>query len=559
MEDRRINIITAVGAYIPDKGYPIGKGNSIPWHNKADMQWFKETTMGHIVVMGRKTYESIGGPLKDRYNIVITRNRDFTSNVDNLAFQSSLDDALDYAMEIDQDKNCEIFIIGGESVYDEALLNDVADRLYIDFLDEHVPDANKFFPLEKFVNREHDWYPLVKNLTVDHNKAHAKIFERRKTIRDGYDYQYIKAIETLIKYGETKDTRAGKTRSLFGFNLNWNLHNGLPILTSKKMYTKGVVHELIWFLSGKTNIKYLVENNVHIWDDDAYRFYLEIMRSNFDIDGDESYFIERGDWFTVHQGVLSKEEFLKGVIGGWKILNLSKLVDGTYVFGDLNNVYGYQWRKWGGRDQIEEVIEKLKNNPDDRRMIVSAWNIEDIPSMALPPCHYTFQFYTHKMTENERWDYFERHILDGDDMDAYYDMVRSRRPNYIEGSLSSILDWYNVPARKLSCMFTMRSVDCILGFPFNMLSYAILTHMMAKCANMDVGNLIFNGGDCHIYENQIETYLKEQQKRIFSPYPLPVLHLNPDVKDIDDFKYDDIEIEGYKSYPAVKYPLSVGL
>ena len=144
-------------------------------------------------------------------------------------------------------------------------------------------------------------------------------------------------------------------------------------------------------------------------------------------------------------------------------------------------------------------------------------------------------------------------------MNAYYDMIRSRRPDYSEGDLSSVLDRYNVPTRKLSCMFTMRSVDCILGFPFNMLSYAILTHMMAKCANMDVGNLIFNGGDCHIYENQIETYLKEQQGRIFTPYPLPELHLNPDIKDIDDFKYEDIAIEGYKSYPAVKYPLSVGL
>ena len=559
MEERRINIITAVGAYIPNKGYPIGRGNSIPWHNKADMKWFKETTMGHIVIMGRKTYESIGGPLKGRYNIVITSNRDLASKADNLAFQPSLDDAIDHAMEIYDDKNCEIFIIGGESIYNEALQNKVADRLYIDFLDEQVPDADKFFPLEDAITREHDWYPLVKNLTIDHNKAHAKIFEHRTTIIDGYDYQYIKAIDTLIKYGETKETRAGKTRSLFGFNLNWNLHNGLPILTSKKMYTKGVVHELIWFLSGNTNIKYLVENNVHIWDDDAYRFYLEVMRSNFDIDGDESYFIEKGDWFTVYQGVLSKEEFLKGVIGGWKISSLNKLVDGTYVFGDLNNVYGYQWRKWGGHDQIKEVIEKLKNNPDDRRMIVSAWNVEDIPSMALPPCHYTFQFYAKKMTENERWDYFERHILDGDEMNAYYDMIRSRRPDYSEGDLSSVLDRYNVPTRKLSCMFTMRSVDCILGFPFNMLSYAILTHMMAKCANMDVGNLIFNGGDCHIYENQIETYLKEQQGRIFTPYPLPELHLNPDIKDIDDFKYEDIAIEGYKSYPAVKYPLSVGL
>lgn len=559
MSETRINLIVAVGAYIPGKGYPIGKDGTIPWHNKADMKWFRETTMGHTVIMGHNTYKSIGKPLSGRYNIVVTSKRAYTGDEDNIEFQPTLEDAIDTAIDRSGKNDSDIFIIGGESIYRETLEFDYADRLYIDFLDEQVPDADKFFPLEEVITEKKNWYPLVWNLTINHNKAHAKIIECRKPKRDGYDYLYTNLIDTLIQYGEHKDTRAGATRSMFGLYLNWKLHNGLPVLTSKKMYTKGVLHELIWFLSGNTNIKYLVDNNVHIWDDDAYRFYLEIMRGNFDIDGDESYSIEKGDYFTINKGVLSKEDFLKGVAEGWRILNLSNIVKGTYVFGDLNNVYGHQWRKWGGHDQIQEVIDKLRTNPDDRRMIVSAWNVEDIPTMALPPCHYTFQFYTNKMTEAERWDYLERHLLNGDDMDAYYSLMRSRRPEYKEGELSHVLDRYNVPVRKLSCMFNMRSIDCILGLPFNMLSYAVLTHMIAKCVNMDVGELIVNGGDCHIYENQIAIYEKEQKDRRNAPYPLPVLRLNPDVRNIDDFRYEDILVEDYKSYPAVKYPLSVGL
>ena len=230
-----------------------------------------------------------------------------------------------------------------------------------------------------------------------------------------------------------------------------------------------------------------------------------------------------------------------------------------YTWGDLNKVYGYQWTKWGGHNQIEEVIETLKKNPDDRRMIISAWNVEDIPDMALPPCHFCCQFYTKKMTEEERWNYFEAHMLEEDNEEGRYNLFVSRGENYLKGSLVAYLDRMNVPNRKLSCMWHQRSVDVLLGLPFNIMSYAVFTHMIAQCVNMDVDELIFDGGDVHVYENQIETYLSTQKLNHPKLYSLPTLVLNKDIKNISDFTYDDIKIDGYQSYSKISYPLSVGL
>ena len=209
--------------------------------------------------------------------------------------------------------------------------------------------------------------------------------------------------------------------------------------------------------------------------------------------------------------------------------------------------------------RIEEVIETLKKNPDDRRMIISAWNVEDIPDMALPPCHFCCQFYTKKMTEEERWNYFEAHMLEKDNEEGRYNLSVSRDENYIKGSLVAYLDRMNVPSRKLSCMWHQRSVDVLLGLPFNIMSYAVFTHMIAQCVNMDVDELIFDGGDVHVYENQIETYLSTQKLNHPKLYALPTLKLNQQIKNINDFTYDDIKIEGYQSYSKINYPLNVGL
>ena len=199
--------------------------------------------------------------------------------------------------------------------------------------------------------------------------------------------------------------------------------------------------------------------------------------------------------------------FLKDVIGGVEHYS-------TYHFGDLGPVYGKQWRDLGGVDQIKEVVEKLRNNPDDRRIMFTAWNVDEIKYMALPPCHYSCQFYTKKLENGKR---------------------------------------------ELSCLWNQRSVDSLLGLPFNILSYAILTHIIAQCCDMEVGELIFNGGDVHVYENQILDYNITQKLHNPHMYALPKLVLNPEKKEIDDFTYEDIKIEGYKSYPKISYELSVGL
>lgn len=550
-----VSIIVAVGRPVSGAKYPIGKDNGIPWHNPADMKWFRETTMGHTVIMGRKTYDSIGKPLDGRYNIIVSSQCMSVDESQDSVWVSSLDDAIVKSLERRPGKD--IFIIGGESIYRQAIESGLVGRIYIDHIDKEVRDADRFFPVGE-ITTENGWFPVIRDLKVGEG-ARVWVYERRRTPLVSYDQIYCGMVRDIIGKGEVKKTRAGRTRSMFGKMMKWDLHRGLPVLTTKKMYMKGVIHELLWFLKGETNIKYLVDNNVHIWDDDAYRFYIEVMRENFDIDGDESYLIETGGGSVIRKGILPKTEFVEGVRGGWRVGNLSGKVSGTYVFGDLNNIYGYQWRRWGGHDQIKEVIAKLRANPDDRRIMVSAWNVGDIPSMALPPCHYGFQFYASEMSERERWDYFERNVVSNFGPDAYYTLTHSRRPDYQKGKLSRFLDLYTVPTRKLSCMFNMRSVDFILGLPFNMMSYSVLTHMVAQCANMDVGEVIFVGGDCHVYENQIDTFMNIQDKRSSLSYPLPVLHLNPYILDIDGFGPDDITVEGYKSHPAVKYPLSVGL
>ena len=534
-----VNIIVAVGNYYAEKGYAIGKSGGIPWSCPQDMKWFKETTVGHAVIMGRKTFDSLKKPLKGRINIVIT-SKDIVTNSEEMVYAvKSVEEAIYLAKSLTMN---DVFIIGGASIYKYALEHDLVDKIYIDYLSEFVEDADAFFPL--FQNNN-SWEEVGETLEVAKGKAYAKEYVKLRGENNNVDTQYLDLVNEIIEHGEVKDTRAGKTRSLFGKQLRFNLKDGLPMLTTKKMFSKGVIHELLWFIKGDTNIKYLVDNGVHIWDDDAYRYYIELTKYWRGPNGLED--------------VYDKETFLKMVKLGCHSVKISNHDKSQYHYGDLGPVYGYQWTKWGGRNQIEEVIETLKKNPDDRRMIISAWNVEDIPDMALPPCHFCCQFYTKKMTEEERWKYFEAHILKTEDEEGHYNLYVSRGENYLKGSLVSYLDRMNVPSRKLSCMWHQRSVDTLLGLPFNIMSYAVFTYMVAQCANMDVDELIFDGGDVHVYENQIETYLSTQKLNHPKLYSLPTLVLNKDIKNISDFTYDDIKIEGYQSYSKISYPLSVGL
>ena len=268
--------------------------------------------------------------------------------------------------------------------------------------------------------------------------------------------QYLSLLKNIIENGTDKSDRTGiGTRSIFGHQMRFNLAEGFPLVTTKKVHLKSIIHELLWFLKGETNIEYLKENNVKIWDEWA----------------DEN--------------------------------------------GDLGPVYGKQWRCWDGAngvevDQVKDVIEQLKNNPDSRRIIISAWNVADLPKMKLMPCHCLFQFYTSSPDENGR--------------------------------------------RKLSCQLYQRSADVFLGVPFNIASYTLLTMMIAQVCDMDLGDFVHSFGDVHLYKNHFEQADLQIQRRVF---PLPQMKINPAVKDIFSFKFEDFELVNYECHPAIKAPVAV--
>ena len=262
--------------------------------------------------------------------------------------------------------------------------------------------------------------------------------------------QYLDLLKHILDNGVQKNDRTGTgTISSFGYQMRFDLNNGFPLVTTKKLHLKSIIHELLWFLKGSTNIAYLRENGVSIWNEWA----------------DEN--------------------------------------------GDLGPVYGKQWRSWEGAsgktiDQVSDVISQIKKNPDSRRLIISAWNVDDLPDMALMPCHALFQFY----------------VADG----------------------------------KLSCQLYQRSADVFLGVPFNIASYALLTMMMAQVCDVQPGDFIHSFGDVHIYNNHMEQ-VKLQLSR--SPLPLPQMKINPEVKNIFDFRFEDFSLENYQFHPAIKAPVAV--
>ena len=262
--------------------------------------------------------------------------------------------------------------------------------------------------------------------------------------------QYLDFMRHVKEHGALKTDRTGTgTLSVFGHQMRFDLAEGFPLVTTKKVHLKSIVHELIWFLQGSTNIAYLKENGVSIWDE-------------------------------------------------WADAN-----------GELGPIYGHQWRNWPTPtgehiDQISQVLEQIRNTPDSRRMIVSAWNVADIPQMKLPPCHAFFQFY----------------VADG----------------------------------KLSCQLYQRSADIFLGVPFNIASYALLTHMMAQQAGLDVGDFVWTGGDCHLYSNHLEQAGLQLSRE---PFPLPKLVIKRKPESLFDYRFEDFEFAGYQSHPGIKAPVAV--
>ena len=359
----------------------------------------------------------------------------------------------------------------------------------------------------------------------------------KKTFMNNLDKQYQDLLKTIIEHGVDKKDRTGTgTKSIFGYTIRHNMKNGFPLLTTKKMAWKSIVTELLWFLRGDTNIKYLVDNGCHIWDGDAYKNYLKESANSL-------------------ASGFSKEQFI----------NLIK-TDNEFAktWGELGPIYGAQWRGWGDGgtsywvdkndevrhkhithwpeiDQIANLINELKTNPDSRRLMVNAWNVGELDQMVLPPCHYGFQVYTRELTHEER-----------------ISTCLSKRPESKfaahEDTNETLMDDWGIPKRAISLMFNMRSNDVPLGLPFNIASYGLLLEIIAKQVNMIADELIANLGDAHIYLNQIDG-VKEQLKR--EPFELPKLKiLNNQVDDIAHYEIDDFVIENYKYHPAIKIPLS---
>jgi thymidylate synthase len=404
------------------------------------------------------------------------------------------------------------------------------------------------------------------------------------------DKVYLDLLQEIIDKGVEKDTRAGHVKSLFGKQLRFDLKEGFPLLTTKKVFTKGVLHELLWFLQrpynshGSMNIEYLVRNGVHIWDDDAYRWFkTEIaegfskcpLRNEFfvctnDDEGKNAhkkptyeYWIENElrhrdiEWLKN----ITKEEFID--------LTLQRVeIHGSFIsnyrFGDLGPVYGKQWRSFGrnGIDQIQNIINTLKTNPNDRRMLCVAFNPDQLDEMALPPCHVMFQFYTRELTRKERMRIFNDRYMKGQipkkwhDWFAEYSKDTDDDEDVLMPDDGSDYDLADIPKYGLSCMWSQRSVDSFLGLPFNIASYAALTHIIAKLTNMVPDELIGSLGDCHIYDAHIDA-VKEQLSRKGSEHA-PKLEIVGKQKEVEDFKFEDFKIMGYEPDPPIKAPLLVG-
>jgi thymidylate synthase len=345
--------------------------------------------------------------------------------------------------------------------------------------------------------------------------------------------QYQELLVKILTTGTDKSDRTGTgTRSIFGHQMRFDLAEGFPLVTTKKVHLKSIIHELLWLLKGDTNIKYLVDNGVNIWTDWPLKRYNDLATFN----ECDTMTLER---FTAR--IREDAEFAE-------------------TWGDLGPVYGKQWRKWaindGGSsyiDQIAALIEGLKTNPDSRRHLVSAWNVGELHDMSLPPCHALFQFYTQSLTIDQR-------IATLRDEDVQADGYLQEQGAFLNDdiihrvNLHNHLDTLGAPLHKLSCLLYQRSADAFLGLPFNIASYALLTMMVAQVCNMVPGEFIWTGGDTHLYNNHFD-----QAGELVSrePRPLPKMKLNPDVRDIDAFTYDDFTLEGYDPWPAIKAAVSV--
>jgi len=494
MTARTISVIVAT----TQKG-GIGKDGALPWKLPEDMAHFKKVTMAapsgkmNAVIMGRKTWESIPEkfkPLPGRVNVVLSRKASepfFASPYPaDVLTASSVTDAMTKLGA--RDDVAEIFAIGGESVYKEALDLPACTRIFMTRIAKDI-ECDAFFPAfndslfrvsylsktSSHNNLSYDFlvYDRIQDapkdaVTLEVSPSMMALGGAENFLHE--EYQYLKLIREISEKGVGMDDRTGVgTVSVFGTSMRFDLRKSFPLLTTKRVFWRGILEELLWFVRGDTNAKHLSEKGIKIWDGNGSREFLD------------------------KRGLSHREE------------------------GDLGPVYGFQWRHFGakyvdmhtdytgqGVDQLAECIHKIKNDPTDRRILLSAWNPADLSLMALPPCHMFCQFY----------------VANGE----------------------------------LSCLMYQRSADMGLGVPFNIASYALLTCMMAQVCGLKPGEFIHNMGNTHVYKNHIEP-LKTQLER--TPRPFPILRINPDVKDIDGFQASDFEILGYNPHGKIAMDMAV--
>ncbi|XP_028061160.1 bifunctional dihydrofolate reductase-thymidylate synthase-like isoform X1 [Camellia sinensis] len=492
----------------------IGKDGKLPWKLPSDLKYFKDVTLTtsdpvkkNAVIMGRKTWESIPlehRPLPGRLNVVLTRSGSFDiATAENVVICGSIGSALEllaaspYCLSIEK-----VFVIGGGQILREALNAPGCDAIHITEIETNIEcdtfipavDMSVFLPwyssfplVENNIRYSFTTYVRVKNITIEplsqanglksDNSLNFDKFEVKKfsflpkmIFEKHEEYLYLRLVQDIISDGTSKDDRTGTgTLSKFGCQMRFNLRKSFPLLTTKKVFWRGVVEELLWFISGSTNAKVLQGKGIHIWDGNASRDYLDSI------------------------GLVDREE------------------------GDLGPVYGFQWRHFGARytnmhadytglgfDQLSDVIDKIKNKPDDRRIILSAWNPSDLKLMALPPCHMFAQFY----------------VANGE----------------------------------LSCQMYQRSADMGLGVPFNIASYSLLTFMIAHVCDLVPGDFVHVIGDAHVYRTHVRP-LQEQLQKL--PKPFPILKINPEKKDIDSFVADDFKLMCYDPHQKIEMKMAV--
>lgn len=469
----------------------IGKDGNLPWRLSKDMAFFKNTTCAaaegrmNAIICGRKTWESIPKkfrPLPKRMNIVLTRKpgplNEELKEVQNTHVKHSLSDALAFVRAGDnKDKIDKIFVIGGGQLYKEAVGMQDCETVYLTTILKDIP-CDTFFPpldprayelaevgdvqMEKEIPFQFNTYTR-KTTPVPMQVSECKVSQHA-------EYQYLNLIRKIIDHGNNKGDRTGTgTRSIFGAQMRFSLRDSFPLLTTKRVFWRGVVEELLWLVKGSTSSKELSRKRVKIWDGNGTREFLD------------------------------------------------KYGHGHREEGDLGPVYGHQWRHFGatyvdchtdysgqGVDQLQNVINTIKTNPNDRRIIMSAWNPCDLKTMALPPCHVMAQFY----------------VANGE----------------------------------VSCMMYQRSCDMGLGIPFNVASYSLLTCMIAQVCGLKAGEFIHTLGDAHVYNNHIGP-LEEQLKR--TPRAFPTLKINKNIMDIEEFTMEDLQVEGYKPHKTIKMEMAV--